>query len=278
MSRLTGLKKLDLHNPSSWDEAGFGKGDIVHVETPLNPTGEAYNLEYFAEEVHKRGGYLTVDATLGPPTLQDPFKHGADIVLHSGTKYIGGHSDMLCGILATQRKDWWQGLYEDRLHLGAVMGNLEGWLGLRSLRTLELRVKRQAENSENLVQWLDTAMQGYSSKEQTEIVQKGVLKVQHASLQRADVAWLRKQMSGGFGPVFAITMKNREMARRLPSKLRLFHHATSLAGVESLIEWRRMSDDGVDDRLLRVSVGIEDYKDLKADLLQAIQKVVQECS
>jgi len=97
--------------------------------------------------------------------------------------------------------------------------------------------------------------------------------VEHASLQESDIkdGWLLKQMPNGFGPVFAITMREADLAKRLPSKLNLFHHATSLGGVESLIEWRTMTDSTVDTRLLRVSVGIEGWKDLRDDLLQGFK-------
>lgn len=275
MSRVSGLKKIDLHDVSKWDEVGLGIGDVVHVETPLNPTGEAYNLEHYAAEAHKRGAYLTVDATFGPPGLQDPFKHGADAIMHSGTKYIGGHSDMLCGILAVQNADWWRSLFADRAHLGSVMGSMEGWLGLRSIRTLELRVARQSQNADKLVAALNAALQSSTGND---AIKRGVLNVQHASLQKSEMSWLKKQMPNGFGPVFGFTMQSREMAKRLPSKLVLFHHATSLGGVESLIEWRRMSDDKIDDKLLRVSVGVEDCNDLWVDLVQGIEKVVEEVS
>lgn len=139
--KLTGLKKLSLDCPAEELEAG----DIIHVETPLNPTGEARNLKAFAEKAHSRGAFLTVDATFAPPPLQDPFLWGADIVMHSGTKYIGGHSDMLCGVLAVNparaKEGWFDKLFEERLFLGSVMGSMEGWLGVRSIRTLELRVR-----------------------------------------------------------------------------------------------------------------------------------------
>lgn len=280
ITRLTGLKKIDLHDVSSWDAAGLGKGDVVHVETPLNPTGEAYNLEYFAAEAHKRGAFLTVDATFGPPGLQDPFKHGADAVMHSGTKYLGGHSDMLCGVLAVQKPEWWKALFRDRVYLGAVMGSFEGWLGLRSIRTLQLRVQRQSQNAQHIVEWLDAALRGSpaegTTEEDADAVRRVVLKIQHASLQLEEMSWLKKQMPNGYGPVFAIWLQDREMARRLPSKLHLFHHATSLGGVESLIEWRLMSDDTVDPRVLRVSVGIEDWKDLKDDLVNGFNALVND--
>lgn len=264
--RLTNVKKVDLFDEHAWDEAGLGKGDIVHVETPLNPTGEAYNLAYFAEKAHERGAYLTVDATFGPPGLQDPFVQGADVILHSGTKYIGGHSDMLCGILVVRRDDWWKALWTDRLLLGSVMGSFEGWLGLRSIRTLELRVQRQSQSATDLVKWLVDGLNGQGKD--SEVIKKVVHRVQHASLQKDDMTWLKRQMPNGFGPVFALWMKSSDLARSLPSKLRLFHHATSLGGVESLIEWRRMSDDKVDERLLRVSIGVESWEDLKRDFLE----------
>jgi len=267
--RLTGVKKVDLFDEATWDEAGLGKGDIVHVETPLNPTGEAYNLEYFAERAHRRGAYLTVDATFGPPGLQDPFVQGADVIMHSGTKYIGGHSDLLCGILVVRRDDWWKELWTDRLLLGSVMGSFEGWLGLRSIRTLELRVQRQSDSATKLVQWLDEGLNGQGGD--SALIKKVVHRVQHASLQKDDMHWLKKQMPNGFGPVFALWVRSSDLARTLPSKLRLFHHATSLGGVESLIEWRRMSDDKVDERLLRVSIGVESWEDLKRDFLEGFQ-------
>jgi len=272
--KLHGVKTVDLHaDDATWDAAGLGKGDLVHLETPLNPTGEAYEIKKYAARAHARGALLSVDATFGPPGLQDPFFWDADIVMHSGTKYIGGHSDMLCGILATAKGP--EGLKRakemraERIFLGAVLGSLEGWLGVRSLRTMELRVQRQSSNAERLVSWLSHALDGKG--EDHEVVNKVVDRVVHASLQKQDMAWLSKQMPNGFGPVFSIYTHTAQQARNLPSNLRLFHHATSLGGVESLIEWRRMSDSDVDERLLRVSVGVENWEDLKSDLLSAFR-------
>ncbi|KAH7328959.1 pyridoxal phosphate-dependent transferase [Stachybotrys elegans] len=267
VSRLTGLKQLDL----DCDDSELGPGDVVHVETPLNPSGEARNLLAYAEKARRVGAYLSVDATFGPPPLQDPFLQGADIVMHSGTKYFGGHSDMLCGVLAVNPKhaDWAAQLAQDRLLLGSVMGSLEGWLGVRSLRTLELRVTQQSKTAAALVSWLAGELKDPSST-----VATCVQSIQHASLQEGaaeEDSWLRKQMPGGYGPVFSIVMKNQDYAKSLPSKLHLFHHATSLGGVESLIEWRAMSDTTVDPCLLRVSIGVEGMEDLKQDIQQALE-------
>ncbi|KAJ4330338.1 hypothetical protein N0V87_010064 [Didymella glomerata] len=276
-ARMHGLKTVDLHaDEQAWDASGIGKGDLVHLETPLNPTGEAFNIAHFAERAHKRGALLSVDATFAPPGLCDPFAWGADFVMHSGTKYIGGHSDMLCGILATANSPEGlkraEGLRADRIFLGAVLGSLEGWLGVRSLRTMELRVQRQSSNADRLVAWLDGALKG---GQDGEVVRKVVSKVTHASLQTEDFDWLKKQMPNGFGPVFSIYTHDIEQARCLPSHLRLFHHATSLGGVESLIEWRRMSDADIDERLLRVSIGVENWEDLKADFLSAFKAIAE---
>lgn len=279
VSKLTGLAKLDLEDPADLDK--LRPGDVVHVETPLNPTGEARNLEAFAAVAREKGCFFTVDATFGPPPLQEPFRYGVDVVMHSGTKYFGGHSDMLCGVLAVRperaAEGWVKGLLEERLVLGSVMGSLEGWLGVRSLRTLEIRVERQAANAERLVGWLD----GELKRGGESVVGNVVEKIQHASLQEgADVegSWLRRQMPRGWGPVFSIITREEEFARRLPSKLHLFHHATSLGGVESLIEWRAISDKSVAKTVLRVSVGIEGWEDLREDLLRGFKALLDEKS
>ena len=157
------------------------------------------------------------------------------------------------------------------------MGNMESWLCVRSLRSLEVRVQRQSANATALVKWLYSALQvpnpGPGSEE--EIVQAVLGEVFHASVQEIRGDWLERQMPNGFGPVFSIVMKEERMARYLPSKLHFFQHATSLGGVETLIEWRTMSDASVDRRLLRVSVGLENWEDLRGDLVQAFRGLVQ---
>ncbi|OBT67867.1 hypothetical protein VE03_02551 [Pseudogymnoascus sp. 23342-1-I1] len=272
ISRLSGLKKLSLDCPAS----DLEKGDVILLETPVNPLGTAFSIEEYAKKAHDRGAYLVVDSTFGPPGLQDPFLWGADIVMHSGSKYFGGHSDMLCGVLATQRQDWTRQLFEDRFALGHVMGNLESWLGVRSLRTLSIRVQHASKSSAKLITWLHHALNEPNpvTNSEAHVVQAVLQKIFHASLQ--DEPWVRKQMPNGFGPVFALVMRSEDFARGLPRKLAFFHHATSLGGVESLIEWRAMSDSRVDRKLLRVSIGLEDWQDLKSDLLQAFRSLVNE--
>jgi len=274
VNRLTGVQKLEL---SDVDQAG--PGDIIHVETPLNPTGEARNLAYYRSKADEKGAYLTVDSTFAPPPLQNPLDFGADIVMHSGTKYVGGHSDMLCGLLVLHpnrvKDGWLKTLHKDRQYMGGVMGSFEGWLGIRSARTMHLRVTRQAQTAEKLVSWLQEQL---NSSDSSNPVPRVLERVQHASVQYDDLkdGWLRKQMPGGFGPVFSIWAKNSDHARRLPSKMFVFQHATSLGGVESLMEWRTMSDAGCDPLLLRVSCGIEEFEDLKNDILQGLKALLEE--
>ncbi|KAI1172546.1 pyridoxal phosphate-dependent transferase [Nemania sp. FL0916] len=274
LAKLSGLQQLDLDCADS----DLGPGDLIHVETPLNPTGEARDLAFYQAKAARTGAVLSVDATFAPPPLLDPFAFGVDIIMHSGTKYFGGHSDLLSGVLALSPKrsaDWLPQLRSERLFLGSVMGSLEGWLGLRSLRTLELRVRKQSRDAETLVQWLAA-----ERKREGSVVSKAVAEIKHASLQVDDTGntpgWLRTQMPNGYGPVFALAMKEENFARRLPSKLALFHHATSLGGVESLIEWRSMTDATVDKRLLRLSVGVEGWEDLRDDLVSGFEGLLAE--
>ncbi|KAF3934195.1 hypothetical protein ABW20_dc0106424 [Dactylellina cionopaga] len=262
-SRITGMKQIPLDCPAE----DLQEGDVIHVETPLNPVGEAWDLRAYAEKAHSRGAILMVDATFAPPPLQDPFLWGADLVMHSASKYVGGHSDMLGGVLVTRDLETRWKLVGERVYLGGIMGSLEAWLGVRSARTLELRVMRESENATKLVTWLS----GELAADGDNAVKKVVDRVRHASLQTEE--FVRKQMPNGFGPVFAIEMKTETLAKTLPSHLELFSHATSLGGVESLIEWRAMSDATVSRCLLRLSIGIENWEDLKNDLSQAFEKL-----
>ncbi|KAH7323298.1 cystathionine gamma-synthase [Rhizoctonia solani] len=261
--------ELELIDPD--DE--FKQGDICWIETPLNPTGEARNLKYYADKVHAVGGRLVVDSTFAPPPLQDPFVWGADIVLHSATKYLGGHSDLLCGVLAVKDLEEWRELWHIRTFTGNMMGSLESFLLLRSLRTLELRVTRQAASGEALAQWLHKISQTPAGKT-WDGVRGGVIKrVWHATLQEQDQEWVKKQMPGGGPACFTIMLEDPNEARLLPYLLELFTPATSLGGVESLIEQRYLSDPKEDKRLLRLSVGLEGVEDLKDDLRQGFNKV-----
>ncbi|PYH94680.1 cystathionine gamma-synthase [Aspergillus ellipticus CBS 707.79] len=269
---LTGCEILTFDQLESLRE-----GDVIHLETPVNPTGEAQDIAAFAKKAHERGAYLAVDSTFAPPGLQDPFALGADIVMHSGTKYFGGHHDLLCGTVSVRPEregDWLQRLMDQRIVLGSVLGSMEGWLGLRSLRTLELRVKRQSENATELVGWLEELRS--ETGDSSNHVRDAVHSVRHASLQEGDMGWLKEQMPNGFGAVFSLELKTQKMSRRLPAVLNLFQHATSLGGVESQVEWRMLVDASASPTLLRFSIGVENIADLKEDLYRGLGVVAKE--
>lgn len=255
--RNHGLEILDLYDPATFDK--LQPGDLVHLETPLNPTGEHYDIQHYTDLAHAKGALILVDATFSPPPLQDPFDFGVDLVMHSATKFFGGHSDLLAGLLLTKDENVYKKIVEDRVYLGGNIGNLEASLLLRSLKTYELRVLRQSENASKLVAFLDANRDKFSV----------LSKVTHGSLQKE--AFVAKQaIDGHHSPVFAIELKDEQTAKLFPSKLKYFHHATSLGGVESLIEWRAMSDDRAPPTLLRVSVGVENVDDLIEDFEQAL--------
>ncbi|CAE6498763.1 unnamed protein product [Rhizoctonia solani] len=233
----------------------FKPGDICWVETPLNPTGEARNIKYYADK--------------------DPFVWGADVVLHSATKYLGGHSDLLAGVLAVKDLEEWRALWHIRTFTGNMMGSLESFLLLRSLRTLELRVTRQAASGEALAQWLHKISQAPVGETWDGVRGGAIKRVWHATLQEQDQEWVKRQMPGGGPACFTIMLEDPNEARLLPYLLDLFTPATSLGGVESLIEQRYLSDPKEDKRLLRLSVGLEGVEDLKEDLRQGLNKVME---
>ncbi|GJN94752.1 hypothetical protein Rhopal_007844-T1 [Rhodotorula paludigena] len=251
------------------DQYPTGKKLLVWLETPLNPTGESFSIAHYAERAHQAGGILGLDATFAPPPLQDPFKWGTDVVMHSATKYLAGHSDLLAGTVSVRSQDDWKKLWEDRTFTGANLGSLDVWLLLRSLRTLNVRVRRQARTGTQLAQWLSTLVGVEGSV---------VEHVHHTSLQSNADELLGDGKQLLDGPAcFSFLLKSKEHAAKLPNRLNLFIHATSLGGVESLIEHRIISDPSSDPRLLRVSIGLEAFEDLKADLEQAFKVVSAEC-
>ncbi|KAG8936037.1 hypothetical protein FRC02_004949 [Tulasnella sp. 418] len=253
----------------------YQPGDLCWVETPLNPTGEARDLAKYAAKIHAVGGKLVCDATFGPPPLQDPFQFGVDCIMHSGTKYLGGHSDLLCGVLVVKTINEWRELINDRVYLGSTMGSLESWLLLRSLRTLHLRVQQQSQSATELARWFQQVAEIPAGEEWDGVPGGIVQQVMHTSLQKVDQNGFNPevQMPGGFSPTFSIWLRTTEMAQKLPFEVKLFTAATSLGGVESLMEQRVVSDPASDPRLVRLSIGLEGVEDLKHDLRLALKRV-----
>lgn len=262
-ARGASIPRIDLDDD-------YQEGDIAWVETPLNPTGEALDIQHYAKKIHAVGGKLIVDATFAPPPLQNPLLWGADVVMHSGTKYFGGHSDLLAGVLIVKSDEEWKKLWNNRTYIGNVMGSLESWLLLRSLRTLHLRVIRQSQTATALAEWLNK-FANIPEGETLEGVPSGlVTRVHHSSLQDKTKFNPETQLTGGHSPTFAVILSNIVQAKAFPRNLHYWTSATSLGGVESLIEWRRRSDPNADPKLLRLSVGVEDFEDLKNDLKKAL--------
>lgn len=251
-TRNHGLKQLSL---SDEDMESIEAGDLVHIETPINPSSLCLDIQEFARKAHAKGAVLSVDSTFA--ALQDPFEFGADFVMHSATKYFGGHSDLLAGLLLTKSEKTRLALQGDRIYLGTNIANLEAALLLRSLKTFELRVKQQAANALKVVTFLAENVGKFPE----------LVKVNHSSLQKD--AFVEKQLKGIHSPTFSIHVKTETFAKYFPSKLKYFFHATSLGGVESLVEWRVLSDPEAEPTILRLSIGLEDAQDLIDDLTNA---------
>lgn len=255
---LTRFGALEQHGISEEDLENLQAGDLIHIESPVNPEGTSFDLAYYAKRAHDKGAFLSVDSTFAPFPLQDPFEFGADIVMHSATKYFAGHSDLLAGILVVKDQKQKLQLLTDRIYLGTNIGNLEAYLLIRSLRTYELRIRQQSANAEKLVKFLSDNLSRFDTLES----------VSHSSLQTEP--FVKRQLPNGYNPTFSIKLTSADAAKALPSKLKYFHHATSLGGVESLIEWRALSDSKAPKNLLRISTGVETVEDLIADFEQAL--------
>ncbi len=240
-----------------------GKTKLIWVETPANPTWCVTDLAAMAEIARGAGARLAVDNTVPTPLLTRPLALGADIVMHSCTKYLNGHSDVLGGALIAAKDDeFWQRVSGIRDNNGGALGPFEAWLLLRGLRTLHLRLRESCANAQKVAEHL----QGHP----------GVEAVLYPGLGNdPGHAVAKRQMTGGFGGMLSVRVKGgREGALKAAGRLQLWKRATSLGGVESLVEHRASvepPDSPVPKDLLRLSAGIEDARDLIADFDQALK-------
>ncbi|KNC99947.1 uncharacterized protein SPPG_05320 [Spizellomyces punctatus DAOM BR117] len=244
----------------------FQKGDLIWLESPQNPRGEIAGIHCRLCISSPSGATLAVDATFAPAPLQKTLAAGADIVMHSSTKFLGGHSDMLGGVLIVKDEQTAEKLRDDRTYLGSVMGNFEAWLLLRSLRSLTVRVTQQSRSATEIARWLDAR-----DEPATQIVDK----VWHGSLPKQPGHDAGKKQGEGWSGVLSIEFKSLHHARLIGSHLRLVVNATSLGGCESALEWRAVVDDKITPRLVRLSIGLEDVEDLKEDLRRGFLKVAE---
>jgi cystathionine beta-lyase/cystathionine gamma-synthase len=243
------------------------KTKMVYAETPTNPMMRLCDLAATGEIARKAGALFVVDNTFATPFFQQPLQFGADIVLHSTTKYLNGHSDMIGGLLVTSRDELAERLGFIQNSSGAVPGPFDCWLALRGTKTLALRMRQHDANGRRIAEWLSTHPR--------------IRKVYYPGLSTHPQHALARRQMQGFGGMISIELGDVKVARRFVERTRIFALAESLGGVESLIGHpasmthasvpRELRDKmGLTDSLVRLSVGVEDVEDLIADLDQAL--------
>ena len=268
LKRLEALGRIALTLFDPRDPHGIakalrpGKTDLVWIETPLNPTWDVIDIAAAAQAAHKAGALLAVDATATASVTTRPLTLGADIVFHSATKYLNGHSDVLAGVLVTAKADErWTQVASLRTKMGSPLPPLECWLLMRGMRTLFVRFRQASANALAIARHFE----------------------RHPKLERVLYPGLAahpghaiaaRQMTGGFGGMLSLLLKGGfDDAKRLCTRLKVIVPATSLGGVESLAEHRKSVEgpaSPVPDNLVRFSIGIEHPDDLIADLEQAL--------
>lgn len=242
----------------------------LFIETPSNPMMLISDIKALAQLAHANDAWLIVDNTFLSPHFQKPITLGADIVVHSGTKYLCGHNDVIAGFLIVADKE---GAATRRVELlakseGPNLSTFDSWLMLRSLKTLGLRVEKQAENALAIAKWLQKQPQ--------------VTAVYYPGLPEHPGFALQSRQAAGFGGMVSFKVTSAELAKNVLARLKLIAFAESLGGVESLLTYplaqthaempqELLARTGLDDKLLRLSVGIEAVADLIADLQQALE-------
>jgi cystathionine beta-lyase len=259
-----------MQNPAAVEALVNENTKLIWVETPTNPMMNIIDIEAMAQISKRAGALLCVDNTFATPYLQNPLDLGADMVMHSVTKYLGGHSDVVMGALVCNDDDLATEMYRIQNSSGAVTAPMDSFLVLRGIKTLHLRMQRHCENGEKIARYLQTHPK--------------VDKVYWPGFETHPNHDVAKKQMRGFGGMISFTLKGNQLqdALDLVKKVEIFALAESLGGVESLIghpatmthasipkEVREQS--GVVDSLIRLSVGVEDAEDLIADLESALK-------
>jgi cystathionine beta-lyase len=260
---------VDMQDPTAVEALVNANTKLIWVETPTNPMMNIIDIKAMAAIAHKASAMLCVDNTFATPYLQNPLDLGADMVMHSVTKYLGGHSDVVMGALVCNDDALANEMYRIQNSSGAVTAPMDSFLVLRGIKTLHLRMQRHCENGEKIARFL--------------VGHPAVDKVYWPGFETHPNHHVAKAQMRGFGGMISFTLKGNQLedALNLVKKVEIFALAESLGGVESLIghpatmthasipkEVREKS--GVVDSLIRLSVGVEDAEDLIADLLQAL--------
>ncbi|WP_051004338.1 trans-sulfuration enzyme family protein [Treponema primitia] len=243
----------------------------IFIETPSNPMMKVTDIRRCAEIIHKRGGLLITDNTFLSPYFQNPLNLGSDLVVHSGTKYLAGHNDTLAGFVVHSRDELAEALINSQKSEGASLSPFDSWLTLRGIKTLSVRMERHEKNAHSIAAWLRE--------------HKQVEKVFYIGFEDHPQYSLSRSQARGFGGMISFYLKDKADVPRLLKNISLILFAESLGGVETLLtyplvqthgaipEAMRLSA-GVNDRLMRLSVGIEEAEDLLADLDSAFRKSI----
>jgi cystathionine gamma-synthase len=258
--------RVELYENASLDDLAAKvkshRPRVIWIETPANPTWDITDIAAASEIARKAGAAVAVDSTCATPLLTRPLELGAQIVMHSATKYLNGHSDVIAGALATATDDaLWKRIRYVRGSGGGVLGPFEAWLLLRGLRTLHLRVAASCSSAMAIAQ----RFEGHAKL--SHVLYPGLA-------SHPGHALAARQMRGGFGGMISVRVRGgAEAAKRFTGRLRVFKQATSLGSVESLAE-HRASVEGpgttCPDDLVRLSIGVEHVDDLMADIEQAL--------
>lgn len=241
----------------------------IFIETPTNPMMNVIDIEKLAQISKKHGLLLIVDNTFMSPYFQNPLKLGADIVVHSGTKYLGGHNDTIAGFLVTSTKELSEKLRFIIKTVGSGLAPFDSWLILRGIKTLALRMERSEKNAEKLVSWL--------------CQEEKVTRVCYPGLTDHPGHEICKKQARGFGCMVTFEVESKELAYKVLKNVRLIRFAESLGGVETLITYPItqthadvpkdvLAANGITDRILRLSVGIEEVDDLIKELEQVFHE------
>jgi cystathionine beta-lyase/cystathionine gamma-synthase len=263
-----GFSFVDTRDPQAIEDAMTPKTVALLVETPTNPLMRITDLKAASAIARRHGALFIVDNTFASPVFQRPLESGADIVYHSTTKYLNGHSDMIGGIAVLNDDDLATRLQFIVNAAGAVPGPMDAWLALRGTKTLALRMRQHDANGRKVARWLEQRL--------------GAERVFYAGLESHPQHALAARQMSGFGGMISVEMQTKEAAAKVLGRVRVFSLAESLGGVESLIshpasmthasvEPARRAQLGVTDGLIRLSVGIEEADDLLADLEQAFR-------
>ena len=269
ISKKNGLKLdlADTTDPETIRAAVTPDTKAIYIETPSNPMMNVTDIRLCAELAHSVGAILIVDNTFLSPYFQNPIALGADIVIHSGTKYLGGHNDTLAGFICLKDDTYSEKLYKISYTLGATLSPFDSWLMIRGIKTLALRMERAQENALAIANWLKT--------------QPNVTKVYYVGLPEHPGHAVNASQSRGSGAMLSFTVVTPELAQQVLAKVKIFTFAESLGGPESLITFPATQTHadvaeeernrlGITDCFLRMSVGLEKAGDLIADLDQAL--------